>query len=37
MQVCDFCAGAGGKTLALAAMMENKGRIIAADVDRVLH
>lgn len=30
--VVDFCAGAGGKTLALAAMMENKGRVIACDV-----
>src|SRR5262249_10162570 len=26
-KVIDFCAGAGGKTLALAAMMQNKGRI----------
>ncbi|MDW8444829.1 MAG: RsmB/NOP family class I SAM-dependent RNA methyltransferase [Acetobacteraceae bacterium] len=32
MRVCDFCAGAGGKTLALAAMMANRGTIIAADV-----
>lgn len=31
-QVVDFCAGAGGKTLALAAMMNNKGRIVAMDV-----
>ena len=31
-RVVDFCAGAGGKTLALAAMMENKGAIIACDV-----
>ncbi len=31
-QVVDFCAGAGGKTLAMAASMENKGRIIATDV-----
>lgn len=31
MRVCDFCAGAGGKTLALAAAMENAGRIIACD------
>lgn len=31
-RVVDFCAGAGGKTLAIAAMMENKGRIIACDV-----
>lgn len=32
MKVVDFCAGAGGKTLALAAAMENKGHIIACDV-----
>ena len=32
MQVVDFCAGAGGKTLALAAMMNNKGRVVACDV-----
>ncbi len=31
-QVVDFCAGAGGKTLAIAADMRNKGRIIACDV-----
>lgn len=31
-KVVDFCAGAGGKTLALAAMMENKGVIYACDV-----
>ena len=29
--IVDFCAGAGGKTLALAAMMENRGRIVACD------
>jgi 16S rRNA (cytosine967-C5)-methyltransferase len=29
--VVDFCAGAGGKTLALSAMMNNKGRIFAMD------
>ncbi|GAB6049744.1 RsmB/NOP family class I SAM-dependent RNA methyltransferase [Hydrogenophilus islandicus] len=29
--VVDFCAGAGGKTLALAAMMENTGQIFALD------
>ncbi len=32
MRVCDFCAGAGGKTLALAGMMANKGHIVACDV-----
>lgn len=32
--VVDLCAGAGGKTLALAAEMANAGRIIACDTDR---
>jgi len=32
--VVDLCAGAGGKTLALAAAMDNRGRILACDVDR---
>jgi 16S rRNA (cytosine967-C5)-methyltransferase len=32
MRVADYCAGAGGKTLAIATTMENKGHIIAADV-----
>lgn len=31
-QVADFCAGAGGKALALAAAMANKGRVVACDV-----
>ena len=31
-RVVDFCAGAGGKTLAIAAEMNNKGRVIACDV-----
>lgn len=31
MQVMDYCAGAGGKTLALAAAMNCKGRIVAMD------
>jgi len=31
-RVVDFCAGAGGKTLAIAAMMQNKGRVIACDI-----
>lgn len=34
MTVVDFCAGAGGKTLALAADMAGRGRLIAADTDR---
>ena len=33
-QVVDLCAGAGGKTLALAAMMGNKGQIYATDTDK---
>ena len=34
MTVVDLCAGAGGKTLALAAAMANDGCLIAADTDR---
>jgi 16S rRNA (cytosine967-C5)-methyltransferase len=34
MSVADICAGAGGKTLALAAMMNNEGKLIAHDLDR---
>ena len=34
MTVIDLCAGSGGKTLALAAMMENRGAIVASDIDR---
>jgi 16S rRNA (cytosine967-C5)-methyltransferase len=34
MVVVDLCAGAGGKTLALAAEMANQGQLIASDVDR---
>ncbi|HTJ58774.1 MAG TPA: class I SAM-dependent methyltransferase, partial [Devosiaceae bacterium] len=33
-QVLDLCAGAGGKTLAMAASMDNKGQIFAFDSDR---
>lgn len=33
-QVIDLCAGGGGKTLALAAMMQNKGQIFATDSDK---
>jgi 16S rRNA (cytosine967-C5)-methyltransferase len=32
MRVADLCAGAGGKTLALAMAMENRGHILACDV-----
>lgn len=32
MTVLDYCAGGGGKTLALAAAIENKGRLIAHDI-----
>jgi 16S rRNA (cytosine967-C5)-methyltransferase len=33
IQVVDLCAGGGGKTLALAAIMENRGQIYATDAD----
>ncbi|MEX2276424.1 MAG: RsmB/NOP family class I SAM-dependent RNA methyltransferase [Cucumibacter sp.] len=33
-QLLDLCAGAGGKTLAMAAAMENRGQIYAYDADR---
>jgi 16S rRNA (cytosine967-C5)-methyltransferase len=33
-QVIDLCAGGGGKTLALAAAMENKGQVYATDDDK---
>ncbi len=32
-QVVDFCAGAGGKTLAIAAQMRNRGHLVACDVN----
>ena len=32
-QIVDLCAGGGGKTLALAAAMANKGQIYACDID----
>ena len=31
-RVVDFCAGAGGKTLAIATQMANEGRVIACDI-----
>ena len=34
MRVVDFCAGAGGKTLALAAGMDNRGKLVACEVSR---
>ena len=33
-QVIDLCAGAGGKTLVLAALMKNRGQIYASDLDK---
>lgn len=33
-RVIDFCAGAGGKTLSIAAKMQNRGRILAWDVNK---
>ncbi|MBC2668063.1 RsmB/NOP family class I SAM-dependent RNA methyltransferase [Novosphingobium piscinae] len=33
-RVVDLCAGAGGKTLALAAAMDNRGSLLACDADR---
>lgn len=33
-QVLDFCAGAGGKTLALSAAMDNRGQIFAFDSEK---
>jgi 16S rRNA (cytosine967-C5)-methyltransferase len=32
MRVCDLCAGAGGKTLAIAMTMNNRGHLVACDV-----
>lgn len=35
MQVLDYCAGGGGKALAFAASMQNKGQLYAFDADRL--
>ena len=35
MQAIDFCAGTGGKTLALGAAMKNKGHLVACDISTV--
>tara|TARA_B100000989_G_C19499674_1_gene453658 strand:+ start:354 stop:1685 length:1332 start_codon:yes stop_codon:yes gene_type:complete len=34
MQVADICAGAGGKSLLLADIMQNKGRILSLDISQ---
>ena len=34
MQVLDYCAGAGGKTLSLSAAMDNRGQIFAHDAEK---
>jgi 16S rRNA (cytosine967-C5)-methyltransferase len=34
MRVVDFCSGAGGKTLALAAGMDNRGKLVACEVSQ---
>ncbi len=34
MAVADLCAGAGGKTLALAAAMAGRGRLLASDIEQ---
>lgn len=34
MRVTDACAGAGGKSLHIAAMLENKGKIISLDIEQ---
>jgi 16S rRNA (cytosine967-C5)-methyltransferase len=34
MRVVDFCAGAGGKTLALASGMANRGKLVACEVSQ---
>ena len=34
MRIVDLCAGAGGKTLALAAAMDGSGQVTACDIDR---
>jgi 16S rRNA (cytosine967-C5)-methyltransferase len=35
MQVLDYCAGAGGKSLALSATMDNHGQVFAHDAEKV--
>lgn len=33
LRVLDYCAGAGGKTLAISSMMSNRGEIVASDIN----
>ena len=34
MQIADFCAGGGGKTLVMGGLMNNSGRILAMDIEQ---
>ena len=34
MQIAEICSGAGGKSLTLADLMENKGRVVSFDINK---